>query len=347
LVTGKEYEVKVRRKVVDATVLASPVPANTPPPFDVAAGARCVTSRDLASLQGPPAAYVIIGSGKTAIDACLWLLEQGTEPDAITWIRPRDCWLLNRACYQPLGGKVTLFDCFVRQLEAAAAADSANDFCVRCEAADVFFRVDPDVRPTMFKGPMTSRGELEHLRRIRNVVRLGHVERIERERIVLTQGEIATSPAHLHVHCATPGLSLYPPRPIFEDDAITLQGVRLATPMFNSALVAFVEATERSTAEKNRLCPPNAYPDTPLDWMRGLLVSVLAAKGWAEQRDVAAWLEGTRLNLTRGLREHAGEPAMQDALQRFNKAVGPALARIGELMTHATPAERARFPLRQ
>jgi hypothetical protein len=51
--------------------------------------------------------------------------------------------------------------------------------------------------------------------------------------------------------------------------------------------------------------------------------------------------------MMRGMREHAGEPAMQDALRRFNKAAGPALARIGELMAGATPAERARFPLPQ
>jgi hypothetical protein len=344
---GTQYEVRVRRKVVDATVLASPVPANTPAPFQVAADARCVTSRDLASLRERPEGYVIVGGGKTAIDACLWLLEQGTDPDAITWIRPRDCWLLNRAYYQPLAGKVALFEGFVRQLEAAMGAGSADEFCERGEAADVLLRVDPGVRPTMLKGAMTNRGELEQLRRIRRVVRLGHVERIERERLVLAQGEVPTSPAQLHVHCATPGLSLFPPQPIFGEGAITLQGVRLATPAFNSALVGYIESTDRSDGEKNSLCPANTYPDTPLDWLRGMLVSLQAGRRWAAQPDVATWLEGCRLNMMRGMREHAGEPAMQDALRRFNKAAGPALARIGELMAGATPAERARFPLPQ
>lgn len=31
----------------------------------------------------------------------LWLLEQGVDPDTITWIRPRETWLLNHANVQP------------------------------------------------------------------------------------------------------------------------------------------------------------------------------------------------------------------------------------------------------
>ena len=45
--------------------------------------------------------YVIVGSGKTATDACIWLLDNGVDPDAICWVRPRDPWMLNRAVVQP------------------------------------------------------------------------------------------------------------------------------------------------------------------------------------------------------------------------------------------------------
>ena len=87
----------MRRRVVDATVLASRVPATEPPPFEVAEGVRCIPVGELVGVAEPPAGFVIIGAGKTAMDACTWLLEQGTPPDAITWIRPRDGWLMNRA----------------------------------------------------------------------------------------------------------------------------------------------------------------------------------------------------------------------------------------------------------
>ena len=66
-------------------------------------------------------------------------------------------------------------------------------------------RTDRTVVPTMMKGATVSVRELEQLRRIENVVRLGHVERIELDEIVLEQGSIPTTPDHLHVHCAAPG----------------------------------------------------------------------------------------------------------------------------------------------
>jgi hypothetical protein len=38
---------------------------------------------------------VIVGAGKTAMDTCLWLLGHGIAPQRLTWIKPRDAWLLN------------------------------------------------------------------------------------------------------------------------------------------------------------------------------------------------------------------------------------------------------------
>ena len=41
---------------------------------------------------------VILGAGKTAMDAGVWLLEAGFAPDAITWVKPRESWLKTRSC---------------------------------------------------------------------------------------------------------------------------------------------------------------------------------------------------------------------------------------------------------
>ena len=49
-------EVTVRSHVVDATYMASRVPATDPPPFDVADGVRCVPVGELAALDDPPRA---------------------------------------------------------------------------------------------------------------------------------------------------------------------------------------------------------------------------------------------------------------------------------------------------
>ena len=40
--------------------------------------------------------YLIVGGGKTGIDAVLYLLDHGADPDKITWIIPNDSWFVNR-----------------------------------------------------------------------------------------------------------------------------------------------------------------------------------------------------------------------------------------------------------
>ena len=94
-------QVRVRRKVVDTTYIEGAIPATSPPLFQVADGVRCVAAGEIARLQDRPERFVIIGAGKTALDACVWLLEQGVQASAIQWVRPREAWWLNRRFAQP------------------------------------------------------------------------------------------------------------------------------------------------------------------------------------------------------------------------------------------------------
>ena len=95
----------------------------------------------------------------------------------------------------------------------------------------------------MMKGATLSIGELDQLRRIQNVIRLGHVERIDLDEIMLEHGSIPTSPEHLHVHCATAGLSDRPPVPIFTDDTITLQVISRVSLRLSTGMIGHLEAT--------------------------------------------------------------------------------------------------------
>ena len=79
-ISGERLEVSQRCRIVDARYLAPDIPADTPPPFDVADGARVIPVNDLARLAEAPSQYVIVGSGKTATDACVWLLARGVDP---------------------------------------------------------------------------------------------------------------------------------------------------------------------------------------------------------------------------------------------------------------------------
>jgi len=334
-ISGDTYEVKVRKKCVDAAYLEPSVPATFAPPFEVEPGARVVPVNALARIAAQADGYVIVGAGKTAIDACLWLLESGAAPEAITWIKPRESWLLNRhftQCGELVGN---LFEGLSLQLEAAAQATSLDDLFARLEATRQILRVDEAVAPTMYTSATMSTGELEQLRRIRNVVRLGRVRRIERDRIVLDKGTLPTNSRHLHVHCAAKGLKAAPALPIFTAERITLQPIRTGLIPFNSAIVAFVEATRDDVAEKNRLCPPNPLPDVPLDWVKGTLIGMQADYLWSKQPDLRNWLEGARLNPSRGIMARAGAPQVQAAAMRFQANVRPGLERLGRLAAEA------------
>ena len=330
-VSGEEVAVRVRRKLVDATYLQGRVPASTPPPFEVVPGARCVPVGDLANVRERPVGYVIIGAGKTALDTCTWLLDGGVPPDDISWIKPREAWFLNRQYTQGSELVGTMYEGISLQLEAAARATSADNLFERLEASGQVLRVDLAVQPTMFRGATVSTSEIDRLRRIRRVVRLGKVRRIEPDRIVLDEGIVPTSPSHLHVHCAAEGLSRARETPVFAAERITLQSVRPGLLPFASALIAFVEATREDLDAQNRLCPPNRQQNVPLDWARGTLISMEAARRWSKEPDVADWLERARLNMLRGLQRRAGEEHVRQAFTRFAANVRPGLENLERL----------------
>jgi hypothetical protein len=342
LLNGDVTDVTVRRRVVDATYMATRVPAREPPPFSVADGVQCVPVGELTKVAHAPAGYVIVGGGKTALDAICWLLDRGTAADDVTWIRPRDSWLLNRKFFQPNAGAMETFESIVLELESVAECDSVDAIYERLEAHDVMFRVDRSVVPTMMKGATLSAGELAQLRLIEDVVRLGYLEHIDLDEIVLEGGTISTSPEHLHVHCATYGLSDRPPVPVFTDDTITLQVVSRVSLCMSSAVTGLVEASDRTTEEKNRLCRPNPWPDTPFDFIRALLLGIKTEMAWQDD-DVSAWVNASRLNVVGGLVRDADQDAVGALQSRFLAALFPALDNLERLAAHASDAERARI----
>lgn len=341
--TDDETSVSVRARVVDATYMASRIPATDPPPFVVGDGATCVPVAGLVDVTQSPDGYVIIGGGKTAMDAACWLLDRGVAPDDITWIRPRESWLLNRAFFQPDTGVLSTLEGIVHGLEAVEACDTVEAVFEHLRRQQVMVRLDPSSEPSMTRGATVSLGELGELQRIEHVVRLGHVEAIGRDVITLEHGSIPTSPGRVHVHCASPGLSDNPPRSIFGDDGILLQPVTRASLSLSAGLLGVVEASSRSTAEKNRLCPPNAWFDTPFDWIRHLLTGMRTELEWRQAPDVRAWVDGSRLNLMKGIDDDPDRARTVELQGRFVTALFPALAKLDSFAPRATPAERQRM----
>jgi hypothetical protein len=296
MLSGAQFEVSAK-KVVDATWLNTNVPSTHQPNFTIDAGARFMPLNDLPSIAEPPEGFVVIGGGKTGIDACLWLLANHVPADKITWIVSRDAWLLNRRNAQP---DIEFFNDSIgaqaAQMESIAAATSIEDMFDRLEACGYFLRLDSNHRPSMFHGATISIAELEVLRKIKNVVRLGKVKRVGTTAIELQDGSIETTAGHVHIDCSATAITNKQIKPIFKDHLITPQMVRSYQPVFSAALVAHVEVSVDDIAEKNRLCGVVPLPDKDTDFLWFTAAFMMNQFNWSQDKALRSWLVGNRLD---------------------------------------------------
>ena len=340
MVSGEQLDVDCS-KVVDAAYMNVTVPSMRGPSYEVAAGMRCVALNELPHTTAPHAGYVVIGAGKTGMDACLWLLAQGVDADAITWIMPRDSWLLDRTNIQPYAD---FFDItmggMALETELIAQAESVDDLFARLEEHGRLLRLDPAVKPTMYRCATVTRAELEQLRRIRNVVRMGRVQSITEDQIVLEHGTLATSPGALHVDCTADGLECRPALPVFDGERITLQSVRTCQQVFSAAFIGHVEAAYRDEATKNELCTPIPHPNSDLDWLRCSLANTLNGLRWGDDQELAQWLGGCRLNVLASVLEGVEPERASETLERIRRSTRGAIEKLEALLaqTAATPS---------
>ena len=329
-ISGQQFTVPPQCRVVDARYLAPSIPADTPPPFEAAAGARVVPVNALAHLAGPASQYVVVGSGKTATDACLWLLAHGVDAAAICWVRPRDPWMLNRAVVQP--NPAVFLKMTADIMAAAAAAASPEELFLRMEDAGIMFRIDRSVLPAMAKTPTLAGWELELLRSLDNVVRLGHVLRVEQGRLTLENGNVGIAPDALVVHCAASGLQYPPAVPIWGPRAITLQPIRAGFPCFGAALAGYVEASRGDDTEKNRLCPPTPYSNTMPQWVAMTLMGARAGMSFGSRPDIREWADTVALNPARLPPGDSRSAELVDVLARVKDHTPPGLAGLAKML---------------
>ncbi len=329
LVSGELYEMSNGARIVDASYLSPDIPLHTPAPFGISDGARVISVNELVRLHEAPSQFVIAGSGKTATDACVWLLANGVDPDKICWVRPRDPWMLNRAKVQP--DPVVFIGMLAEAMELAAAASTADDLFFRLEEAGIMLRIDPRVNPTMAKTPTLAQWELDELRSIENVVRLGHIQSVAPGSVSLATGEVAIAKDAVVVHCAASGLQYPPLVPVWGRDAIRLQSVQNTFTCFGAALTGYVEAVCDSDEEKNRLCPPCPYPNTPTDWARTQVLANAASVALSARPDIKEWADQTILNPARIPPERATETRLLNIVNQFQAHVDAGIGRLAEL----------------
>lgn len=316
LASGVTQEIRAKT-VVDGTYMNVKVPSMYAPSYSIAEGVLCVPPNALTTMDRAADAYVIVGAGKTGIDACLWLLGVGVDPAKITWVMPRDSWYLDRRNIQPGADFfATTVGGFALQLEAAALATSVDDLFDRLERTGQLLRLDPAIRPTMYRCATVTVAEVEQLRRIPNIVRMGHVTSIAPGTMALDDGTVAMPENTLYVDCSADGLGARPRLPVFAGDRITLQPVRTCQQVFSAALIGHVEAAYADEAEKNEICTPIPHPDTELDWLRTTLANAINTARWGRDPKLTGWIAKSRLNIDTGLR---GAPT-QEQMSILGKA---------------------------
>lgn len=300
LLSGRETAVNIRRKTVDASYYGTTVPSTHTPKFTVAPGVRMVPPNALPHLwkeAAAPSRYVILGAGKTAMDVGVYLISAGADPEAITWVVPRDSWLLNRRATQPgaefffeaIGGQADL-------MRAIADATGPDDLFLRLEACGVVLRIDPARTPSMFHYATISTGEVALLRKIADVVRKGRVRAIDAGGMTLDEGRVAVPPGALYIDCTASAVERRPTAPVFQPGLITLQMVRIPQPAFSAALCAFLEAAYDDDAQKNALSAPVPLPDTLDQYLTATLTNLQNQLAWSQDKRVRRWIYESRLD---------------------------------------------------
>lgn len=329
ILTGKAYQVGKETRIVDATYMKVKVPSMGPPTYKVAEGAEFVAPNDMASVARPYSNYTVIGAGKhqpitdphalcveiqecntlgsvvgltsptgkTGIDACLWLLANGIEPASITWIMPRDSFYVNRSGFQ-LGEEFAVKNRSMQGefLECVMAASSVDDLLGRLAACQQLLQLDERVWPTMFRCAIVSLPEFEQLKRIKSIIRQGHILRISPHEVLLESGSYTPDPDTLFVDCSADGLAKLDATAVFQDDKIRLQPVRMCQQVFSAAFIAHAEATYEDCDTKNKLCRPVPHPDSTLDLPLVQLQTLLNGLYWNSYPKTMEWLSQSRLN---------------------------------------------------
>ena len=312
---GKEISLK-STKFVDSTFMNVQIPFKNKPSFPIEDSVTCEPVNSLVDLVNEESQFVIIGGGKTGMDAIIWLLENNKEANDIHWIIPRDSWILNREFIQPGKFLEQSQIKFAEQMIAIAESTDKNDAFERLEDIKFLFRINPNINPTMYRCATITEIELKLLQKIENVVRDGHVKEITKNGIEMESGLHKFPQNTIYIDCTSDGLAKREVQPIFNGEMITLQTVRFCQQVFSAAFIAHVELMNKSEEEKNSICTVVPHPDSADDFFRVNLAAAINSFNWSQDEDITSWLNSSRLD---GLSKLSGKNEIETVDESFNE----------------------------
>merc|ERR1712238_492983 len=267
---GTILRIRCRKKLVrlHSNVI---VPSMRKPLFPVHDNVNYITVNDTmtATMSGEYTHYVVLGAGKTSLDAIIQLLNNGIDQSFIKWVISRDVWYFIRDQIYPK--EKTHYENLSIVLDTLLAATSAKDFLLQMESLGKVARLDSCSQqnfPTVMKGPQISSDDLSLLRTVKDIVRLGRVQAIGDGGVMMfgsadKNNHEGLQEVHLSsdnsstvfIDCMVDNFQWYStPKEykIFETKRINL-GPLLAVfnPSFSAALIAYMESNISDDTTKN------------------------------------------------------------------------------------------------
>lgn len=341
--TTTTHTIQVTKRLVDARYLQPDLPINTAPKFDFdASKINCVPVNEIVvgGDESKPAVFtnastehfVVIGAGKTGMDAVVYLLTQKkVSPFNILWIVPHDPWITAREnignCMEFLHDATQVFK---QQEQSSNNQDMQSTELVQAtfklwEEQGKIYRLftDTTALPTKFNDATLSKEELAVIRSLpsEQVIRgSGRVASIDSETgaLGMQNGSNVALPwtnnstkTTTYVHCSAGAFNYtkqvgVTPKPIFDttNQMITLQDV-YGTPgfCFVGSILGKLESLSvagiLTDDQKNDLCQfpdPSSAAAYALGPSGGDVGGLSKDHGWVQRLgNVKMWLETPQL----------------------------------------------------
>jgi len=325
-----QYEVKARKKIVDASYLNTSIPFTNPPKYSIVPEVTLMPINGLTRVQRAWKKFVIIGAGKTGIDAVLYLLDIGVGEEKIVWIMPNDSWLFNRDFIYPENTEdyVNAFN------NAFFGSLDFKDIILTHEKDGFFMRLDKSRWPTKFKCATVNPEEFGKLTKVKTIVRQGRVSEIQADKIVFKDGTtFPTSVDNLHVDCSSDGLAMKPPCPIFQEKKIVLQSVQMCQQVMSASFIAGVEMlVEDNDEKKNSILTLVPHPEFIEDYVSASLNSQLNLERNSKDGTGFQWMRNNRLS---GFKDLSWITLMKYIYQNYMNPIIPRLQQVEKEMNYS------------
>jgi hypothetical protein len=266
----------------------------------------------------------------------------GVEASNISWVRPRETWLINRASTQPgsqFAGNSIGWQ--LEQMRIGATATSGDEIFLHLEKHGHMFRLDQSSLPSKFHYPTISQGEVDLLRQIKHIIKIGRVSLIEPGVLHGLDGDAEVPVDSLFIDCTATAAKRSAVSPIWKGERITPSILQVPLVSLSASIAGFIEATFDSNEEKNALAIPIQMTDTPGDYPQAMLGNVMNRMLWSKNPAIMSFLNSARLDPAQRMK-HAmadvSENVRHDAGQIRNATIA-ALPNLQKLVAKNNAAE--------